>query len=139
MIEVHGIPERFLTDFLWGFAEPFIKASCDGAGTENSSHIYAWIKNQSAQLWIVTEDDLPIAACVTEIQVFPKMKICTVRHYGGRLDQEIYKTLSGVVSSWAKAHDCERLQLLGRPGWQKLAGNTVSRSFFVLQTNLTGE
>jgi hypothetical protein len=139
MIDVYGIPEDLLSPNLWEFAVLFIQASCDQTGTEDIEDIYKWIKDRSVQLWIVAEDDLPVSACITEIHKYPKISICTVRHYGGKLTKEIYDQLSWVVSTWAKGQGCSRLQLLGRPGWQKLAGAKISRSFFVLQSDLTGD
>ncbi|MBA4275100.1 MAG: hypothetical protein C0436_05545 [Alphaproteobacteria bacterium] len=135
MVNLYGIPVDKLTDNLWERIEPLLKLSCDGAGTEDPDDVRDWVLDRSVQLWVLADTEIE-GVLITEISMYPKISIARVRHYSGPMSQPIYTMISEVVSAWAKAQGCSKLELWGRPGWERLAGQSVSRSFFVIQSEL---
>jgi hypothetical protein len=135
MFNLYGIPADKVTGALWERVEPLLKLSCDGAGTEDPDDVRDWVLDRSVQLWILADTEIE-GVMITEINMYPKISVARVRHYSGPMSQAIYTTVSRVVSEWAKAQGCSKLELWGRPGWERLAGQSVSRSFFVIQSDL---
>ncbi len=100
----------------WGFAKPLIAKGCKySRGKYRANDFYPDLLEGDMQLWI----NKPTAAAITEIKLFPHKKVCCVIVAGGR-DINQFKEDLQVIEMWAKSEDCDAVQVVGRPGWQRV-------------------
>jgi hypothetical protein len=120
-MDLVGVPANQLTDFIWRLVEGYIDEALHVVGDlETLSAVRDWLEQRVLQLWVLTEDGTVIGALTTEIVVYPNATACRIRHMGGRLNSEVIKTISSVVIPWAKAQGCCKVEVWGRPGWEKV-------------------
>ena len=129
MITVIGIKSHQVTDGLWEKVEPYVQEGCDAWGTEDADDVLKWIKEKIVQLWLVVEREGEatnlIGSLITEIVNYPKADVLRFRNYGGRMNTEVVDAISALVKPWAVAQGCNRAEVWGRPGWQKLGGRML--------------
>ena len=104
---------------VWGSVKGFIQ---DGlAEGESLDHILERLTATSCQLWVAFDDELIIAACVTELPTIGTRKVCNVISCGGtRMDEWLGLSLP-VIEAWAKSNGCTAMRFPEiRPGWQRV-------------------
>lgn len=120
-IRVHGINGETLTALHWLHFEPLFREAVSlSEGLENTDDVFYWVKERNLQLWAIFEDENFVAAFTTEIAIYPRMKVCRIRHYGGKMNELILEKASTLVAQWAKAYGCSRWEMFGRPGWARV-------------------
>ena len=118
MAEFTGILSRDVW-VIWGSVKGFIQ---DGlAEGESLDTILERLTATSCQLWVAFDDELIIAACVTELPTIGTRKVCNVISCGGtRMDEWLGLSLP-VIEAWAKQYDCTAMRFPEiRPGWQRV-------------------
>jgi hypothetical protein len=119
-----GIPLRDLhlvwAD-LWPLLEPAVKRSPD------KPDVLARLIAGDAQLHAVYEDDAPVAAIVTTIQVGAE-KRCLLWLIGGSRLGEWAADALRVIGDWARELGCVALWGAGRPGWARIVAQFGGRS-----------
>lgn len=94
-------------------ARPFIEAALEYAGgTHNFDDVVAGLVSGEMQLWATDT-----AAVVTEIQTYPRLKVCHFFLAGG--DMARLAHFQRVIAEWAKSQGCARITLAGRRGWER--------------------
>lgn len=73
------------------------------------------------QLWIATRGDRVLAALVTEIMDFPRMRIVSVPFIGGTDMRAWFRKALYTIEAWSKEMGCVGMQGGARRGWGKLA------------------
>lgn len=109
-------------DFYWGYVSEFLSSALEHTDGEISlKDIRTDIANRERQLWIIKHDDCYIAAIVTQIYSYPStgMKIGEITVAGGR-DHNLWDHFTDVVGEWFKGQGCRFIDIVGRPGWQRL-------------------
>lgn len=118
MAEFTGILSRDVW-VIWGSVKGFIQ---DGlAEGESLDTILERLTATSCQLWVAFDDELIIAACVTELPTIGTRKVCNVISCGGtRMDEWLGLSLP-VIEAWAKHNGCTAMRFPEiRPGWQRV-------------------
>jgi hypothetical protein len=111
-----GIPVRHLHlvwPDLWPLLEPAVKRSPD------KPDVLARLLSHDAQLWAVYEDNAPVAAIVTQIQVGAE-KRCLIWLVGGSRLREWAADFIAKLEDWARSLGCLALRGVGRPGWARI-------------------
>lgn len=117
--EVHGIPSREAVDY-WPLALPLLApAIARTGGRFTPADILAAISRAEMQLWLVTLDEKPAGAVVTEIVCYPQKKFCRVFLLGGTHTRR-WLHLEQRIAEWAKAQGCAGMETMGRAGWRRL-------------------
>lgn len=75
----------------------------------------------SMQLWLATEDDEVLAALVSEITDYPRMRIIGVPFIGGKKLRHWFRPALHTIEAWSKEMGCVGMQGGARRGWAKLA------------------
>lgn len=94
---------------VWPFLAPALERT---GGTHGRNDVRCEIEAGSMQLWPGER-----AAMVTEIVAYPRLKACRVFLAGGALDE--LRTMETAITAWARELGCDRIELLGRPGWER--------------------
>jgi hypothetical protein len=106
-------------DQAWPVLEPLIARVCAFGGEWHPSKVLISCMNQSAQLWAVFDESRPVAAAVTEILDKDLRRDCNIWLCAGSYSDEARDSLLREVEDWARRIGCERIQLVGRRGWEK--------------------
>lgn len=73
------------------------------------------------QLWVVLDEAGEVcAALVTEIQQYPRERVCVGFVCGGDGARRWTGELERAVAAWAGQHQCAAMEIYGRPGWQRV-------------------
>jgi len=97
----------------WERCRGWIEAALEYAGgTHTIEDIEAGLTSGQFTFWPGQR-----CAIVTELNVYPRFKALNIFLVGGDL-QEILE-MEPHICAWAKAHGCERVYQIGRPGWKR--------------------
>lgn len=106
-----------------------ISPAIDRVGTHTLGDVAKAIVDGKAQHWKGRRSEI-----VTEIQVFPTMKICRIWLAGGEIKELVGEMLPS-VEAWAKSKGCDRIQILGRKGWVRVLKD-YSEPYSVLEKEI---
>lgn len=113
-------------------ARPFLEPALKYAlGTHTFDDVVDGLVSGEMQLWANDK-----AAVITEIQTYPRMKVCHFFLAGGDLNE--LDLFQRVIGQWAKSLGCTRLTLAGRRGWERsfLRGQGYSPKWSILSKEL---
>lgn len=115
---------------LWKTVRPWIKRAIEAEDIKlhNEEDIYTDLMTKDMQLWVMDS-----ACVVTQIQVYPRAKICVIVLCGG---SGMGGWVDGIreIEEWAKAEGCDAMKVHGRSGWEKVLNRYgYERSAIVLQ------
>lgn len=99
-------------DEFWRLREPIESALKYSAGTHTIEDVAQGVSDGRFQIW-----NHHNSAVITEIIVYPQVKVLHYFLAGGNLDE--LKSMRPVIESWAKQLGCVRVTLAGRKGWEK--------------------
>ena len=118
LVSFTGIPSKDVWA-IWGSVVGFIQSGM--AEGESIDTILERLTATSCQLWVAYDDELIIAACVTEIVTIGNRQVCNVISVGGtRMDDWLDISLP-VIESWAKTKECTAMRFPEiRPGWRRV-------------------
>lgn len=142
MIQSVFIPKEKIHE-VWGVIENDItQALIRSGGYANSNHFKEWCSNGIMQAWLVwdsTEKDHSkkyYGVCVTEIIERPLQKCCNIRIMTGK-HREKWQHLIKDIEVWAALNNCDKMELIARPGWEKVLKNfKYSKSHVLLEKTL---
>ena len=142
MIQSVFIPKEKIHE-VWGVIENDItQALIRSGGYANSNHFKEWCSNGIMQAWLVwdsTEKDYSkkyYGVCVTEIIERPLQKCCNIRIMTGK-HREKWQHLIKDIEVWAALNNCDKMELIARPGWEKVLKNfKYSKSHVLLEKTL---
>jgi len=120
-------------DLYWPFVIEYISSALEHTDGEITlSEIHAAIANQTRQLWIIKHNSEYIAAIVTQIYSYDgsNLKIGEVTMAGGS-QHDIWDHFTDVVGEWFKEQGCKFIDIIGRPGWQRLYRDRGFRTAYV--------
>jgi hypothetical protein len=90
------------------------------------------------QLWLLTDEDKILMSMVSQIINYPTgLKVCEVMLLGGKQSKEWAEFVTDELSKWVASIGCDRLQIIGRKGWEKVLKNW--KSVLVMMEKPVGE
>lgn len=101
-------------------------------GEISLTRVLSDIANQKRQLWVIKYREEYIAAVVTQIYSHEDsdFKIGEITFAGGR-DHHLWDHFTDVVGNWFKSQGCKFIDIIGRPGWQRLYKERGFRTAYV--------
>lgn len=108
-------------DFYWPLVSEYIESALEHTDGEISlEDIHSDIANLDRQLWVIKHQSEYIASIVTQIYSYKNgFKIGEITIAGGR-DHKLWDHFTDVVGEWFKEQGCKFIDIIGRPGWQRL-------------------
>lgn len=142
MIHAHNITKEHVKD-IWHIIENDItQALIRSGGYANSNHFKEWCFNGIMQVWLIWDaeeldlDKKYYGVCITEIIERPLQKCCNIRIMTGK-HREKWQHLIKHVEVWAALNNCDKMELIARPGWEKVLKNfKYSKSHVLLEKPL---
>lgn len=116
-------------DNWWPHVRDFINKVPYTAQSEDD--VLGELRTGANQLWVVVDGSVKLAL-ITEVQQFPKERICVMFLAGG--DGSYAQPLAETVEQWAKEFGCDAVEIYGRPGWEKVL--KYKRTHVVLRKDL---
>jgi len=108
-----------LLEQAWPAVEPLIARVCKYGGEWEPSTVLMRCLQNTAQLWVVFDESRPVVAAVTEIIDKDLRRDCNIWLCAGSYSDQARDSLLREVEDWARRAGCERIQLVGRRGWEK--------------------
>ena len=109
---------RDALDAVWADARALLE---DAVKTQRHSYhitdVYEGILGGMYELWLVLEEDKPVAAFTTRIVRFPNCKTLSMDWVGGGRMSEWLPVVLETMTDYAKANNCKHLEGYGRKGW----------------------
>ena len=144
-MELVRIPTKEL-DKVWGLIEKDIRKSLLYSGQlSDSAFVLQTAKEGKFQVWILwdkkqkTTLDKYFGLVITEIIQKPLGKICHIYMMTGR-QRNKWQHLIKDIEEFAKNENCLMLELIARPGWQKVLNNFgYNRTHVVLEKEIKQE
>ena len=116
-------------DKVWSMVEKDIKSALAYSGQlTDSDFVYETAKQGKFQVWVIWDKDEKITTnkyygvVVTEIIKRKHGKVCHVYIVTGR-QMSKWQHLISEIEKFAEDKDCKRMELIARPGWQKVYNN----------------
>ena len=139
------IPTKEL-DKVWSLIEKDIRQALLYSGQlTNSDFVLQTAKQDKFQVWVLwdkkqkTTLDKYFGVVVTELIQRQLGKVCHVYIMTGRQRQK-WQHLVKVVEDFAKENKCQMVELIARPGWQKVMNNFgFKRTHVVLEKQIKQE
>ncbi len=137
-IQLIGIPHTEINS-VWGEVKPMLqKGISHGDGEIDIGDIYKFLADRSMQLWVLynySEESIVMAG-VTEVCIYPKMKICRAVVLGGNKLDDWLSFISD-IESWAKEQGCSRMEAHGRRGLaRKMEDIGYSNKYVVMRKEI---
>lgn len=124
MVELVNIPAEDVNE-AWHHVEGDIKSALERSGNyANTNHFKNWLKQGIAQLWILWDKDVDIkekyhGVVITELIHRPLIKVCNIRIMVGK-DRQKWQHHIKIIEEFAKSNGCDKMELIARPGWEKV-------------------
>jgi hypothetical protein len=104
---------------LWPHVAPDIARAMARGGMGRFADVEADVLGANAYLWLALHADAILAAAVTKVtQEEGGARLCTIVACGGR-DWPRFGVLIAGLEDYARAEGCARIEICGRPGWQR--------------------
>ena len=105
---------------VWEKVLPLVNSSLEYAdGKWTAESIKTALENKQMQLFIVGKDVTAIA--ITQVQQYPAKKVLVVMFCAGS-GMNDWVSLMSEFEDWAKEQDCKAVEVIGRPGWERVLG-----------------
>lgn len=96
------------------FLERAVKAN---PGTYTIETVIDGLIEKEIALWVVFDDDEPIAAVTTRLIRYPTRMAMAIDWIGGIRMKEWLPMLAEKMDQYARDHGCKHIEGVGRPGW----------------------
>lgn len=97
------------------WVEPAVATSNGKFATED---VLRAIMSGAMQLWVIA-DERPMAIVISEIAIFPRMKVCRLICCTGEHREKWIHFLAD-IENWARHMGCEQMLCIARKGWARL-------------------
>jgi len=92
------------------------------------------LERKEYQLWAAFDEFEMLAAWVTRVEQYPQAKICELQFCGGRDIQKWFDAGLDVIEAWAESLGCDRTDITGRDGWERMAAKRgYTRRFVTIE------
>ena len=122
MIELVFVPKEKIND-VWAIVENDIQAALNRSDNyANSGHFKQNCKKGLFQLWIIwdqKDQNKYYGVSVTEIIQRPLQKCLNIRIMTGK-HREKWQHMIKLLEDFGKKEKCDKMELIARPGWEKV-------------------
>jgi len=133
------IPKSNLDD-VWSLVKKDINEALSYSGNNTDSEfVFGTLKQEKMQLWVLWDKEKKTTlekyygVVVTEIIQRKLKKVCHIFIMTGR-HRQMWQHLVKNIEEFASENDCNGLELIARPGWQKILQNyNYKRTHVVLE------
>ena len=133
-------------DKVWSLVEKDIKSALAYSGQlTDSDYVFETAKEDKFQVWVIWDkkekqtSDKYFGVVVTEIIKRKHGKVCHVYIVTGR-QMSKWQHLISRVEEFAKDEGCKMMELIARPGWQKVYNNHgYKKTHIVLEKQIKQE
>lgn len=144
-MELVYIPTKDI-DKTWVLAKPYIDDALAYSGYHtDSDFVYERLKKNTFQLWILWDNDKNTikekmnGVVVSEIIKRKLKKVCHLFIVTGK-NRQRWQHLIAKIEDFAKDQECDLMELIARPGWQKILDKfNYSKTHVVLEKSLKEE
>ena len=119
MITVQGICAEDAPAWWPVVSEWCNQALSKGCWTLDLEDVREAVAGRAMQLWIIHDFGKLTAVCVTEIRVWPKVKVLTAIIVAGHDMPKWVAALDDVLTRYGREQGCKVLDAHGRKGWTK--------------------
>lgn len=121
-MELVGVRSE-LVDTVWPRVEPLMDRACKRShGVYEPSDIYEALMGRTMQLWTAWDGKELVAAAVTEIRIYPRMKVLAMPLLAGERLKD-WLEFQPTFEEYARAHGCSHLEGYARKGWLRVLKN----------------
>jgi hypothetical protein len=101
---------------IWPHASHLIRRAMARGGMGRFEDVERDVLSANAYLWLAIESGSVLAAAVTQVTQRKNDRLCTIVACGGH-DWERWGALIAGLETYARAENCQRMEIAGRPGW----------------------
>ena len=131
---------KFNLDDVWSLVNKDINEALSYSGNHTDSEfVFDTLKQEKMQLWVLWDKEKKTTlekyygVVVTEIIQRKLKKVCHIFIMTGR-HRQMWQHLVKNIEEFASKNDCDGLELIARPGWQKILQNyNYKRTHVVLE------
>lgn len=122
------VPTR-LIPAVWDEAAPLLAPAIEmAAGRHSLSSTEDQLRSGHMQLFLAVNQDVPIAAAVTQVLDYPAASWLVVLFCGGKGLPEWGRDGTAAIEDWARRCGCSGVEIIGRAGWAMALGYEKSAS-----------
>jgi hypothetical protein len=89
-------------------------------GRHDVSTVWADVEDCRFTLWMAFDPkNKPVGALVTTFEAYPLRNMLNILFCGGSELEDWHEDMLDVLEEYAKEHNCDGIELVGRPGWKK--------------------
>ena len=140
MVEIRPIPASDIWIY-WPEVAPLLQKAIDHSlGEFTLEHIRILLENGEKALWVVLQNDKPIAAVTTRIDFYEYsgIKNVTIDFAGGR-NFSAWSMFTDYIEPIYKSMGCDNILIAGRLGWLRLHTDKGYRPIYhVIGKSLNG-
>lgn len=103
----------------WPDIEPLVARAVAVLGNEDTLDVLGHILTGHYQCLVVVKQEKPIAVGITQITTYRGGQTCTIVYVAGEGLTE-WVNFVDVITDWCKARGCDRVEGIGRIGWEKV-------------------
>lgn len=119
-VRFYGVPSDKI-DAVWPHVQLLVSNAClMSRGRYQSDDIKVFCKEKKTQLWIATENGLPLAVFVTEIINYPRKKYARVMITTGKDREKWIDLMRDEIEGFAKSQGADGVESLTREGWARV-------------------
>lgn len=102
----------------WPHLAHYIARAMDKGGMGRFADVERDVLGANAYLWVAMESGSVLAAAVTKVTQEKTHRLCTIVACGG-YDWTRWGNLIEGLEKYARAENCQHMEIAGRPGWLK--------------------
>jgi hypothetical protein len=103
---------------IWPHVSHLIRRAMERGGMGRFADVERDVLHANAYLWLAVESGSVLAAAVTQVTQEKDHRLCTIVACGGH-DWTRWGALIEGLETYARAENCRRMEIVGRPGWLK--------------------
>lgn len=121
-----------LLDQAWVTAGPMIEKALKRTDADqyySLDDVKRMIEKHQAQLWVVIDNDVPVAALITQILKYPKINVIEVLFAGGSRMNKWADLAWDTFKRYGKENHCTKIKSGGREGWTKVLTDKTVKNY----------
>ena len=103
---------------IWPHVAHLIRRAMERGGMGRFADVERDVLGANAYLWVAIDEGAVLAAAVTQVTQERDHRLCTIVACGGR-DFTRWGGLIAGLEDYARAENCKRIEIAGRPGWRR--------------------
>ncbi len=112
---------------VWPHVAPMIARAMARGGMGRFADVERDVLSANAYLWLAIADGSVLASAVTQVTTQMDHRLCTIVACAG-CDYGRWGALIEGLENYARAENCQRMEICGRPGWlRRLPGYRLAK------------